>query len=106
MPVIKAGSRKDGNVKRADYGASISLVLDESDLGQGARLHRHPYDDTWIVQEGHLTFQCGEERHSVVVGDIGVVPPGVAHKFTNDGPGRSKLVCIHASPTFIGEWLE
>jgi hypothetical protein len=35
MPVIKAGSRKDGNVKRADYGASISLTLDESDPGQG-----------------------------------------------------------------------
>jgi hypothetical protein len=28
------------------------------------------------------------------------------HAFTNDGPGRSKLVCIHASPTIIGEWLE
>jgi mannose-6-phosphate isomerase-like protein (cupin superfamily) len=35
-----------------------------------------------------------------------IVPSGVAHKFTNEGPGRSKLVCIHANPTFIGEWLE
>jgi hypothetical protein len=26
--------------------------------------------------------------------------------FTNNGPGPSKLICIHASPTFIGEWLE
>jgi len=24
----------------------------------------------------------------------------------NAGPGRSKLVCIHASPTFATEWLE
>ena len=30
----------------------------------------------------------------------------VIHKFTNDGPGGSKLVCIHASPTFTTEWLE
>jgi len=106
MPVIKARTRKDGNVKGADYGASISLILDESDPGQGPRLHRHPYDETWVVQEGHLTLQCGEERWALAAGDIAIVPPGVAHKFTNDGPGRSKLVCIHASPTFIGEWLE
>jgi mannose-6-phosphate isomerase-like protein (cupin superfamily) len=35
-----------------------------------------------------------------------IVPPGVPHRFTNDGPGKSKLVCIHASPTFVTEWLE
>jgi quercetin dioxygenase-like cupin family protein len=106
MPVIRAGARKDANVKGADHGASISLILDESDPGQGPRLHRHPYDETWVVQEGHLTFQCGDEHWELGAGDIVIVPPGVAHKFTNDGPGRSKLVCIHASPTFIGEWLE
>ena len=31
MPVIKAGTSRDGSVKGADYGASISLILDESD---------------------------------------------------------------------------
>ena len=35
-----------------------------------------------------------------------IVPPSVPHKFTNDGPGRSKLVCIHANPTFVTEWLK
>jgi mannose-6-phosphate isomerase-like protein (cupin superfamily) len=43
---------------------------------------------------------------TVGAGDIVVVPPGVPHKFTNSGPGPSELICIHASPTFIGEWLE
>ena len=47
MPVIKLGTRKDGNIEGADYGASISLIFDESDPGQGPRLHRHPYDETW-----------------------------------------------------------
>jgi mannose-6-phosphate isomerase-like protein (cupin superfamily) len=73
MPVIKADSRRDGDIEGTDHGASISLILDESDPGQGPRLHGHPYDETWIVQEGHLTFQCGEERHSVGVGDIVLV---------------------------------
>ena len=106
MPVIKAGTNTDGNIEGADYGASISLILDESDPGTGPRLHRHPYDETWVVQEGHLTFQSGEEHLTVAAGDIVIIPAEVAHKFTNDGPGPSKLVCIHASPTFIGEWLE
>jgi len=30
----------------------------------------------------------------------------VPHKFTNDDPERSKLICIHANPTMITEWLE
>lgn len=52
MQVIKAGTRKHGNVKGADCGASISLILDESDPGQGPRLHRHPYDETWVARGG------------------------------------------------------
>lgn len=106
MPMINASALPDGDLRGADHGASISLILNESEPGQGPRLHRHPYDETWVIQEGHVTVQLGEERFEAGPGDIVIAPPGVPHKFTADGPGRSKLVCIHASPTFIGEWLE
>ena len=106
MPVINAGTLETGNLKGEEHGATISLILDESSPGQGPRLHRHPYDETWVVQEGILTFQLGEEQVKGRTGDIVIVPPGVPHKFTNDGPGRSKLVCIHANPTMVTEWLE
>jgi quercetin dioxygenase-like cupin family protein len=106
MPVINSSTLKTGNLKGADHGATISLILDESDPGHGPRLHRHPYDETWIVQEGNLTFQLGKERFQAGPGDIVIAPPEVPHKFTNDGPERSKLVCIHASPTMVTEWLE
>lgn len=106
MPVITADKIEDAELVGAEHGASISLILDASQPGGGPRLHRHPYDETWVVQEGRLTFQLGEEQFQVGAGDIAIAPPGVPHKFTNNGPGRSKLVCIHASPTFIGEWLE
>ena len=59
-----------------------------------------------MVQDGNLTFQLGDERFQVGTGDIIIAPPGVPHKFTNNGPGHSKLVCIHASPTMSTEWLE
>jgi mannose-6-phosphate isomerase-like protein (cupin superfamily) len=106
MPVITAETLGTGDVKGVDYGATISLILDHSEPGHGPRLHRHPYDETWVVHEGNLTFQLGEDRLRVGPGDIVIAPPDVPHKFTNDGPGRSNLVCIHASPTMVTEWLE
>ena len=106
MPVIKAGTFDRHRFEGVAYGASISLILDTSEPGQGPRLHRHPYDETWMVQEGHLTFQLGDTRLQAGPGDMVIAPPGVPHRFTNDGPGRSKAVCIHASPTFSTEWLE
>jgi len=106
MPLIRRQELNDSTVRGADHGASVSLIIDESGPGQGPRLHRHAYDETWVVQEGNITFQAGEESLKAGAGDIVIVPPGVPHKFTNDGPGRSRLVCIHASPSIVGEWLE
>jgi len=106
MPVIKAGTLETGNLKGAEHGATISLILDHSQPGHGPRLHRHPYDETWVVQDGNLTFQLGVERFQAGTGDIVVAPPGVPHKFTNDGPGPCALVCIHANPDMVTEWLE
>jgi len=106
MPIINSSALDDGNLRGAEHGATISLILDQSEPGHGPRLHRHPYDETWVVEEGHLTFQSGEEQLKAGAGDIVIVPPDTPHKFTNDGPGTSKLVCIHAHPSFVTEWLE
>jgi mannose-6-phosphate isomerase-like protein (cupin superfamily) len=106
MPIITAEMRGDENIRGAEHGASISLILDESEPGHGPRLHRHTYDETWVVIEGNVTFQAGAERLSAGPGDVVIVPPETPHKFTNDGPGQSKMVCIHASPTLETTWLE
>ena len=106
MPVIHADALEGVNLLGVDHGATISLIFDQSEPGGGPRLHRHPYDETWVVEEGNLTFQLDEERFQVGAGDVVIAPPGAAHKFTNDGPGRSRMLCIHASPTMRTEWLE
>jgi mannose-6-phosphate isomerase-like protein (cupin superfamily) len=106
MPVISASELPTGNLTGADHGATISVILDQSEPGHGPRLHKHPYDETWVVVAGNLTFQAGDEQLSAGPGDIVIVPPELPHKFTNNGPGPANLVCVHASPTFVTEWLE
>lgn len=106
MPVINASTLITGNLEGAEHGATISLILDHSEPGQGPRLHRHPYDETWLVIAGHLTFTAGDEQFEAAADDIVIVPPATPHKFVNDGPENARLICIHASPTFETEWLE
>ena len=106
MPVISASTLTSGHLEGAAHGATISLILDHSEPGEAPRLHRHPYDETWVVQAGDLTFQVDDAHQKAGAGDIVIVPAGVPHKFTNDGPGRANLVCIHAGPAFKTEWLE
>lgn len=104
--MINARALTTGNLRGADCGATTSLILDHSEPGHGPRLHKHPYDETWVVIEGTLMFQAGDEQILAGPDDIVIVPPDTPHKFTNNGRGRAHLVCIHANPTFETEWLE
>ena len=106
MSVINASSLITGNLKGSDHGATVSLILDHSEPGAGPRLHRHAYDETWLVLAGKLTFTAGDEQFEAGPDDIVIVPPNTPHKFVNSGPERARLICIHASPEFETEWLE
>jgi mannose-6-phosphate isomerase-like protein (cupin superfamily) len=74
--------------------------------GGGPRLHRHPYEEVFVVQEGSATFTAGDDVIDARGGQVVVVPAGVAHKFVNSGAGRLRQVDIHASDHFVTEWLE
>jgi quercetin dioxygenase-like cupin family protein len=55
-------------------------------------LHTHPLDESYIVLEGRLTLQAGEERFELVAGAAAVVPMGVAHTFRVDSDHARVLV--------------
>jgi mannose-6-phosphate isomerase-like protein (cupin superfamily) len=74
--------------------------------GGGPKLHRHPYEEVFIVQEGTATFTAWDETVEVKGGQVIVVPAGVAHKFVNSGEERLRQVDIHASDRFVTVWLE
>jgi mannose-6-phosphate isomerase-like protein (cupin superfamily) len=86
--------------------APVSIILFDGPPGSGPKLHRHPYAEVFIVQEGSATFTVGEETIDVTGGQIVVAPAGAPHKFVNSGAGPLRQIDIHASDRFVTEWLE
>ncbi len=86
--------------------ASISFTVIVAPPGSGPKLHRHPYEEVFVVQEGSVTFTAGDEVIEASGGQVVVVAADVAHKFVNSGAGRLRQIDIHASDRFITEWLE
>ena len=87
-------------------GIGFTFLLVDAEPGQGPALHRHPYPEVLIVQEGEATAAVGAETLVVRAGDIVVIPANVVHGFVNTGAGRLRQVDIHASPHFVTEWLK
>jgi mannose-6-phosphate isomerase-like protein (cupin superfamily) len=86
--------------------AGVSIILVNGSPGEGPALHRHPYEEVFVVQEGRALFTAGEETLEVTGGHIVVVPPDTPHKFTNTGTGVLRSVNIHAAGRFVTEWLD
>jgi len=57
MSLVHPDDLNDSTLRGEDHGASISLIIDESEPGQGPRLHRHAYDETWVIQKATSAFK-------------------------------------------------
>ena len=86
--------------------ANVSFFLSETPPGEGSRLHTHPYEEVFVVQEGALTFTVGDAAVEAPSGHIVVAPAGVPHKFVNSGAGHALHIDIHTSGRMITEWLD
>ena len=101
------GYGEDANeVQGHNHNAAVSVIVVDAPPGGGPKLHRHPYEEVFVIQEGSVTFTAGGETIEAKGGQVVVVPAGVAHKFTNSGTGRLRQVDVHASDKFVTEWLE
>ena len=88
------------------YGTPISFFSVDNEPGQGPGLHIHPYPETWIVKRGRARVVVGDDSFEVGAGDSAIAPANVPHKFTNMGPDRLEIVCIHAAGEMAQEDLE
>jgi quercetin dioxygenase-like cupin family protein len=84
----------------------VSFFLSDTAPGKGPELHKHPYDEVFVVQEGELTFTVGDETIEATGGQVVIAPADVPHKFVNSGTGRARHIDIHTSRQMITDWLK
>lgn len=82
-------------------GPVTVLAYGTDKLGEGPRLHVHPYDETFVVIEGRGRFFVGDTVIDAAAGEVVLGPAGVPHRFENLGPGRLQTIDIHHSPRWI-----
>jgi mannose-6-phosphate isomerase-like protein (cupin superfamily) len=87
-------------------GANLCVIFVDFEPGNSVRLHRHAYEEVFIILEGRAKYTIGSETVEATAGQILMVRPRVPHKFVNSGSGRLRQIDIHASPRFVTEWLE
>ena len=102
LPAGADASRFEGH----EHGAEVSFFLSRHAAGRGPSLHRHPYEETFIIEAGKARFTVGEETVEVAGGEIVVVPAGVSHKFTSIGPEPLRQISIHPVARMETEWLD
>ena len=89
-----------------EYGAGLTLILVNVETGHGPNLHRHPYEEIFVVHAGTGRFFVDDLEVQGTAGDIVIAPAGTAHRFINSGSDRLHLTAIHHNANFITEWLE
>lgn len=95
-----------GRFEGRDLGTDVTVLFFSSDtIGAGPGLHRHPYDEVFILRTGRARFTLGDDMVDAEAGDILVAPAGVAHRFENLGPARLETTDIHLSAEWIQEDL-
>ena len=87
-----------------EHGSSVSFFVTQQTEGRGPDLHRHPYDETFVIVDGSAVFTVDGETISAAAGTIVVVPAGAAHKFVAGREGL-RSVNIHGSDRMIQEDL-
>lgn len=81
--------------------SSTILAYGNDTVGQGPKLHVHPYDEIFVVVEGRARFFVGDAVIDAEVGDVVLGPKGVPHRFENLGPGRLQTIDIHLGPRWL-----
>jgi mannose-6-phosphate isomerase-like protein (cupin superfamily) len=100
----------DGNVYEFEglqfQDTEVSFIWVDMPPGDIVRLHKHPYKEIFIIQEGTSTFTVGSTTLEAHAGQIIIVPAEVPHKFMNLSEGQLRQIDIHVSKEFITTWLE
>ncbi|MDH0613519.1 MULTISPECIES: cupin domain-containing protein [unclassified Agrobacterium] len=96
-----------GEFQGRAFGTNVSVMFYTTDeIGRGPRLHKHLYDEVFIVRQGRALFTVGEQQFEAREGQIVFGPANLPHKYINMGPGRLEMTDIHVTDEFAQEDLE
>jgi mannose-6-phosphate isomerase-like protein (cupin superfamily) len=84
----------------------VSFFWVDAAPGAGPEFHRHPYTETWVVLGGRALVEADGESVVVREGHVATVGAGTVHRFRAMGEERLHMVCIHASPEIIQEFVD
>ncbi|HEY6016455.1 MAG TPA: cupin domain-containing protein, partial [Gaiellaceae bacterium] len=65
----------------------------------------HPYEETFLVQQGAALFTVDDGQVEARAGQVLVVPAGAAHGFKGASEVPVEIVSIHSAPVMETEWL-
>jgi quercetin dioxygenase-like cupin family protein len=79
-----------------DVGLMSVLELDfDATFAVDAHVH-DDHVDAFYVLEGEVEFTVDEEVVRAAPGTLVAAPPGTRHGFRNPGPGRARVLNLHA----------
>jgi mannose-6-phosphate isomerase-like protein (cupin superfamily) len=84
----------------------LTLVMGETAPGAGIPLHRHTYEELFIVHGGRGTYTVGAEIVEAGRGDVVLIPSSVPHRFINNGRDTLYHTAVHSMGTFALEYLD
>jgi len=82
--------------RRVLSGKQGMIVWWSIKAGAHAAAHKHAHEQIVWMLKGRMDFRIGEERHSMVAGDVAVVPSGVEHE--GFFPEDTEVVDMFAPP--------
>lgn len=97
------GKALRGLLEGKGIGTRITLIRYVTEvIGEGPKLHVHPYDEVFTITEGQARFTVGDKTIDAKAGDVVFGPANIPHGYQNLGPGRLDSLDIHLSP----EWIQ
>ncbi|MFE6285184.1 cupin domain-containing protein [Streptomyces sp. NPDC057877] len=107
LPTVQINGEAAAHILNASKydGLSVSAFIVDVAPDAGPPRHTHPYEEVFVIVDGTVRLEAGGEKIDATAEDICVVPAGMPHKFTNLGPGRARMVNIHAAVDVVTEFV-
>ena len=76
----------------------VGVLANTIQVGCGAPLHRHEYEEVILVEAGKIWVEMDKVRTTATPGQCVIIPANAAHAWGNDGPEVLRVLFVWNSP--------